>query len=135
MQSVQAARDQSLREQNAIEERMEFAILPSAMKSTVMRAESSRPSQEEQEMWNNHAFSTDIFNAGIDHTKAAVEERKRLEREATNFDLWHGADFLPENDPNDSELLLDKLEQEDILTELLKNTRSYITFLSIAFNR
>jgi len=37
-----------------------------------------------------------------------------------------GADFLPEEDPNDGELLLDELEQEDILTELLRNAGMYI---------
>jgi len=38
------------------------------------------------------------------------------------FDIWRGADFLPE-DQNDGELLLDELEQDDILTELLRNAR------------
>ena len=115
-----------MQEESAIEERMDFAMLSSAIELAVtMKACVSRPSVEEQEMWDNNAFSNEIFNAGIDHTAAAAEERKRLEQEATNFDLWHGADFLPEEDPNDGELLLDELEQEDILTELLRNTRQY----------
>ena len=67
----------------------------------------------------------DVFSAGINHTAAAAEERKRLQQEATNFDLWRGADFLPEEDPNDGELLLDELEQEDILTKLLRNMHQY----------
>jgi hypothetical protein len=58
--------------------------------------------------------------------KSKKLERKHLEREANNFDLWHGADFLPEEDPNDGELLLDELEQDDILSELLWNARKYI---------
>lgn len=113
---------------------MDFAILTSAMKPSVMvKAGISQPSLEEQEMWDNHAFSNKIFNAGIDHTKAAAaEQRKQLEKEATNFDLWRGADFLPGR--SDSELLLDELEQEDILTELLRNTRSS-AFLSIPFTK
>ena len=134
-ESVQAARDQVIREESAVEERMEFAILSSAIKPTTTKARLSKPSQEEQEMWDNHALFTETFNAGIDRTKAAAEERKRLEKEATNFDMWRGAEFLPENDPNDTELLLDELEQEDILTELLKNTRSCIVLLSIAFSK
>ena len=121
-----------MQEESAIEERMDFAMLSSAIEPAVIttKARVSRPSVEEQEMWDNSAFSNEIFNAGIDHTAAAAEERKRLEQEATNFDLWRGADFLPEEDPNDGELLLDELEQEDILTELLRNTRMY-TYLSI----
>ncbi len=62
-----------------------------------------------------------MFNAGIDPAAAAAAERKRLEKEATAFDLWKGSDFLPEEDPNNGELLLDELEQEDILNELLQN--------------
>ncbi len=121
-----------MQEESAIEERMDFAMLSSAIEPAVIttKARVSRPSVEEQEMWDNSAFSNEIFNAGIEHTAAAAEERKRLEKEATNFDLWRGADFLPEEDPNDGELLLDELEQEDILTELLRNTRMY-TYLSI----
>jgi hypothetical protein len=122
-----------MREESAVEERMDFAMLSSAIKPAVpMNACTSRPSVEEQEMWDNSTFSNEIFNAGIDHTAAAVEERKRLEKEATNFDLWRGADFLPEEDLNDGELLLDELEQEDILTELLRNTRMYtsISFIN-----
>jgi len=116
-----------MQEESAIEERMDFAMLSSAIEPAVIttKARVSRPSVEEQEMWDNSAFSNEIFNAGIEHTAAAAEERKRLEKEATNFDLWRGADFLPEEDPNDGELLLDELEQEDILTELLRNTRMY----------
>ena len=121
-----------MQEESAIEERIDFATLSSAVEpAVIMKARVSRPSVEEQEMWDNSAFSNEIFNAGIEHTAAAAaEERKRLEKEATNFDLWRGADFLPEEDPNDGELLLDELEQEDILTELLRNTRMY-TYLSI----
>ena len=50
-----------------------------------------------------------------------------MELEATKFDLWNGADFLPEEDSNDGELLLDELEQGDILTELLRSMRMYIS--------
>ena len=116
-----------MQDESAIEERMDFTTLSSAIKPAVtMKACISRPSMEEQELWDNSTFSNKIFNAGIDHTAAAAEERKRLEQEATNFDLWNGADFVPE-DPNDGELLLDELEQGDILTELLRSTRKYIS--------
>jgi hypothetical protein len=30
----------------------------------------------------------EVFDGGIDHAAAAAEERKRLEREANDFDLW-----------------------------------------------
>src|SRR5271154_7160130 len=124
------AGEQSMQEDSTIEERMDFVILSSTIKPTVtMKACVSRPSVEEQEMWDNSAFSNEIFNAGIDHTAAAVEERKRLEQEATNFNLWRGADFLSEEDPNDGELLLDELEQEDILTDLLRNMHMYTSQL------
>jgi hypothetical protein len=73
-------------------------------------------------------FGTGDFDAGTDHSAAAVDERKRLEREANDFDLWHGADFVPEVDPSDGVLLLNELEQDDILTELLQNARTYFQF-------
>ncbi len=116
-------------EEIAAEERMEFAILTSATKPTVTM-KGSRASIEEQEMWDNYAFSREMYDAGIDHAKAAAEDRKRLEKEATDFELWNCADFLPERDITDGELLLDELEQEDILTELLKDARMYTTFIS-----
>jgi len=124
--SIQTAGEQSLREESAIEESMDFATLSSAIEPAVMtKAPVSKPSVEEQEMWDGSAFFNEIFSAGIDHTAAAAAERKRVEKEATDFDLWRGADFLPEEDANDGELLLDELEQDDILMELLRNSRLY----------
>jgi len=116
-----------MQEESAAERRMDFIMLSSTIKPVFTPiAHIPKPSAEEQDMWDNHEFSNEVFDARIDHTVTAVEERKRLEREATNFNLWCGADFLPEEDPNDGELLLDELEQDDILTELLRNARMYI---------
>lgn len=125
-ESIRTIGEQSMQEESAIE-KMDFVMLSSTIKPVLVSATAHppRPSVEEQEMWDNHAFSNEIFDAGIDHTVATVEERKRLEQEATNFDLWRGADFSPEEDPNDGELLLDQLEQDDILTELLQNACMY----------
>jgi len=126
-ESIRTAGEQSMQEESAAERRMDFIMLSSTIKPVFTPiARIPKPSAEEQDMWDNHEFSNEIFDAGIDHTVTAVEERKRLEREATNFNLWRGADFLPEEDPNDGELLLDELEQDDILTELLRNARMYI---------
>jgi len=83
-------------------------------------------SEEEQGIWDRCALGNEVFDAGIDHTLAVSEERKCLEREAIDFDLWHGADFLPEENPNDGQLLLDELEQDNILSELLWNARKSI---------
>ena len=106
---------------------MDFIILSSTIPPEVTAtAGAPQRSEEEQGMWDRYALGNEDFDAGVDHTLAAAEERKRLEREATNFDLWHGVDFLPEEDPNDGELLLDALEQDDILSELLRNARKYI---------
>jgi len=112
--------------ETAVEERMDFIMLSSTIKPVTVMARVPGPSVEEKEMWDNYSLSNEIFDAGIDHTVATVEERRHLEREATNFDIWRGADFLPE-DPNDGGLLLDKLEQDDILTELLRNVHMCIT--------
>lgn len=128
-ESNQIAREQSMREESAMEESMDFVMLSSTINAAVMvTTHVPRTSLEEKEMWDNHEFSNETFDAGIDHTAAAVKERRRLEQEATDFDLWHGADFLPEEDPNDGELLLDELEQDNILTELLRNAHTYISF-------
>ena len=115
-----------MQEEAAVEERMDFVMLSSTIKPVTATALVPGPSVEEKEMWDNYSLSNEIFDAGINHTVATVEERRRLEREATNFDIWRGADLLPE-DPNDGELLLDELEQDDILTELLRNTCTCIT--------
>ena len=125
-ESIRAAGEQSMQEEMAVEERMDFVMLSSMIKPVTAMACIPGPSVEEKEMWDNYLLSDEIFDAGIDHTVATVEERKRLEREATNFDIWRGADFFPE-DPNDGGLLLDELEQDDILTKLLRNTRTCIT--------
>ena len=107
---------------------MDFTTLSSAMEPAIMtKAPISKPSMEEQEMWDNSTFFNKTFSAGINHTAAAAEERRQVEKEATDFDLWRGADFLPEEDPNDGELLLDELEQDDILIKLLRNARLYIS--------
>jgi hypothetical protein len=136
-EAIRTAGEQAMQEESAIEERLDFVMLSSTIKPEVVTAAARVPrlSVEEQEMWASHAFSDEVFDAGIDPAFAAVEERKRLEREATNFDLWRGADFLPEEDPNDSELLLDELEQEDILTELLRNAGMYTFVITcVPFN-
>ena len=121
-----------MQEESAIENSMDFVMLSSKFKAATTTT--ARICIPEQEMWDNHAFSNEIFDPGTDPMLAAIEERKRLEREATNFDLWRGADFVPEEDPNDSELLLDEIEQDDILTELLRNARTYhIPLCSLVF--
>jgi len=118
--------EQSLREESTIEESMDFAMLSSAIEPAVVtKAPVSKSSMEGQEMWNESAFFNKIFSAGIKHTATAAEERKQVEKEATDFDLWHSADFLPEEDPNNSKLLLDKLEQDNILIKLLRNAHLY----------
>ncbi|KAF8914285.1 hypothetical protein CPB84DRAFT_1811643 [Gymnopilus junonius] len=81
----------------------------------------SKPSAEEQEMWANFDFAHQAFSAGVNLTLDAAEERKRLKQEATNYQLYHGYDYVPGEDANDGGILLDELEQEDILNELLEN--------------
>lgn len=116
-----------MQEERAIEEHMDFIILSSTIQPEVTTASHTpQQSEEEEGMWEHYDLGREVFDAGHNHTLGATEERKRLEQEATNFDLWHGAD-LPEGDVNDGELLLDTLEQDDILSELLRNARKYIS--------
>lgn len=127
-ESIQTAGERSMQEEIAMEEHMDFVMLSSTIKpvtTATARTTSGRPNAEEQDMWDNHTFSNEIFDAGINYALTSVEERKRLEQEATDFNLWHGADFVAE-EVNDNELLLDELEQDDILAELLRNARMYI---------
>ena len=136
-ESIREAGERSMQEESAIEAQMDFVMLPPSTSNvpaatTIPRI--SVPSQEEQEMWHNYEYSGNtLFSAGIDPAAAAAEERKRLEKEATDFDLWKGSDFLPEEDPTNGELLLDELEQEDILNELLQNARMYTLNFLICF--
>ncbi len=116
-----------MREESANEERMDFAILSSAIRPVVtVKAGLPRPSLQEEEMWKDHEFSNEIFDAGIDHAMAAAQQRKRLEQEASSFSLCCDMDLLPENYLSNSEQLLDELEQEDILTELLRGTHPFV---------
>lgn len=131
-ESLRTAGEQSMQEESTMEESMNFVVLSS---TSIIEARGTeiigahRPSVEEKDMWDNHQFANVTFDAGKDHASAAVEERRRLEREANDFDLWHGADYIPEEDPNDSELLLDELEQDDILTELLRNASMCVSLI------
>lgn len=113
-----------MQEESTMEESMDFLVLSSTSTVEARVTKTTglyRPSVEEKAMWDNHQFTNATFNTGIDHASATIEERRRLEQEANDFDLWHVADLLPEEESNDSELLFDELEQDDILTELLRN--------------
>lgn len=103
---------------------MDFVIFSSGANPAVTATNPvPKPSTPEREMWQEFELSSQAFHAGVDHAAALVEERRRLEREADDFDIWNAADFVPEEDPNDPQFLLDELDQDDILTELLKNAR------------
>ena len=126
-ESTEKAGEQSMQEESAMEESMDFIVLPSTIQPKVAATvRAPQQSEEEQGMWDRYALGNEVFDVGIDHTLAASEERKRLERETIDFDLWHGADFLPEEDPDEGQMLLDELEQDDILSELLRNARKSI---------
>ena len=117
---------QSIQEERELEQHMDFIISSSVICPEVTpRARGPQQSEEEKEMWSKYALGNEPFSAGTDQTHA-VEERNRLEREAADFDLWHGADFVAEEEANDVELILDRLEQDEIMTELLQNSRKHI---------
>jgi hypothetical protein len=122
-EQIQTAGERAMEEESVMEQRMDFVMLCPTAEPPAVTTPTRVLSTEEQDMWGNHALYNEHFDAGIDHAAAAVDERRRLERDANNFDLWHGADYLPEEDPNDGELLLEELEQDDILNELLRNAR------------
>lgn len=85
-----------------------------------------RATLEENIPWDNYEYPNNPFSAGIDCTAEAAEERKHLEKEADEFDMWHGADYLPEEDLLNGDLLLEELEQDDVLNEILRNASKYI---------
>jgi hypothetical protein len=118
---IQIAGERAMKEENIMEQGMDFVMLRPTAAPAVATAPTRVPSTEEQDMWDNYALDNEHFDAGIDHAAAAVDERRRLERDANNFNLWHSAYHLPEEGTNDSELLLEELEQDDILNELLRN--------------
>jgi hypothetical protein len=69
-----------MQEEAAIEERMDFVMLSTTKPVLLMvTASVPGPSVEEKEMWDNYSFYNEIFDAGINHTVAAAEERKGLE--------------------------------------------------------
>ncbi|KJA12799.1 hypothetical protein HYPSUDRAFT_60224, partial [Hypholoma sublateritium FD-334 SS-4] len=114
--------EQSMQEESSLEQRMDFIISSSIIRHEVTaKARAPQQSEEETEMWDRYALGLESFNAGTDYTHAAVEERNRLEREAADFDLWRGEDFVSEEEANDAELMLDGLEEDEIMSELLRN--------------
>ncbi len=128
---------QSIQEEMELEQNMDFIISSSVICPEVTsKAHGPQQSEEEKEMWRKYALGNESFSAGTDQTHDA-EERNRLEREVADFDLWHGADFVAEEDPNDAELVLDRLEQDEIMAELLQNSRKqllmYRVFASFIF--
>ena len=124
-----------MEQERVMEQDLDFVMLSPTVEHAVTKAARVHaPSTEEQDMWDNHALFPDHFDAGIDRTAAAVHERKRLEREATDFDLWRGVDFVLEEDPNNGQLLLEELEEDDMLTELLRNARMYTIPLRSQFS-
>jgi hypothetical protein len=136
MELIRAAGQRSIEEEREIEQTIDFATLSSAVKHSPATATARVhvPSTEEQDMWYNHMLNNDQFDAGTDHTTAASDERKRLEREATNFDLWHGTLLVPEQDSSDGGLLLEELEQEDTIAELLRNASMYYHSIPLEFS-
>ena len=123
--------EQSMEQETEMEQDMDFVIFSESRaveNVTVRNPATNVPSAAEQEMWDN--MNDEEFDAGADHIANAVEERNRLEREATDFDLWHGSDFVPEQDPTDSGLLLEELDQDDIIAELLRNASTYRSITS-----
>ncbi len=130
--SSQAARERSLREEMAMEEHMDFIRLTSTGGHKNKMTEPTRvlkTSEEEKEMWDNFLSTNESFNAGVDSDAAAAEERKRLAKQANEFDIWDVENFLPEENTATGELLLEELEQDDILTELLRNASKLIALL------
>ncbi len=123
--------EQSIQEEIAVEDRMEFIISSSTIQPKVSaNIRAPQQSEAEKEMWERYALGHEVFNAGPDSTHALLEERMRLEREAADFDLWHGADFISE-DPNDAVLMLDALEQDEIMSELLQNAGNHISHYAV----
>ena len=137
-QSLHSAREQSIREEREMEEDLDFVTLAST--SAFNSRANERPNffgeiQAENVPWDNYDVSMKSFTAGIDCTAAAAEERKRLQKEADEFDIWDAADYLPEDDLNHGELLLDELEQEDILNEILRNaSKSFLDFFTALYS-
>lgn len=101
--------ERSMQEERTIKEYMNFTILSSTLKTqpkATVTVHTPQRSEEEQVMWHFYELSNKTFDAGIDHILAAANEKQQLEQEASNFDLWHSVDFLPEEDPNDVDLFL-----------------------------
>ena len=124
-QQLQFAREQSIREENAMEEHINFITLASTSftnKSMSKPTRTNGMNDEAKNLCNSYQFLDECFDAGADPSAAEIEERKRLEREANDFDIWHAADFLPNEELNNGEMLLEELEQDDILAELLRNS-------------
>ncbi len=128
---LQSAGEQSIREEIAMEQEMDFITLAStsSINQNTKKSTQVRIGEEAKNMWDNFQFLEEVFDIGTDHNAIAIEERKRLIKQANDFDIWQAADFLPDEDPNGPELILDELEQDDILTELMRNASKSIQLL------
>ena len=77
-ESIRAAGEQSMQEEMAVKERMDFVMLSSTIKPVTATAHVPGPSVEEKEMWDNYLLSNEIFDAGIDHTVAKLRRGSAL---------------------------------------------------------
>ncbi|KAF8890258.1 hypothetical protein CPB84DRAFT_1849152 [Gymnopilus junonius] len=119
--TIHKAVEHSMEEEHESEEN-KFVVLPLMfVPSAPVAHPVQKRSLEEQEMWDNYAGSTEIFDPGIDHLATSMDERERLEQEAINLDIWDCSNLVSAEDPNDMQLLFDELEQDDIMMELLQN--------------
>ena len=88
---LQSAGEQSIREEMAMEQEMEFITLASTsvMNEKTKKSTQVQITEEERNLWDNFQFLEEVFDIGADHNVIEIEERKRLEQEANGFDLWH----------------------------------------------
>ena len=135
-ESITKTVEHSMQDEAAMEEEMNFTIFSTTIQPKIAaNIPAPQCSEEEQRIWDHFALGDNVFHAGIDHTLSATEERTRLEREAAEFDLWHGGDFLLDTDPIGDQLLLHELENDEITSELLRNAckfRDIIVFIVLS---
>jgi len=68
-------------------------------------------------MWEDFDMGDAVFDAGEDPANVRSVQHKEFERRAQQYGLWHGMD----TNRNNSERLWDESEQEDVISEILKN--------------
>lgn len=86
------------------------------------------PSLAEQEMWDDFIMMDSAFEMEKGLEEVEKDTRSEFECKVNDFGLWGGLETMSDEDIHHTEVTWDEAEQDDILTEILRNLGQSRTF-------